>query len=312
MKLNMKTRSEYGRLVKEKNEMRIGVVYPQTEFGSDPHAIRDYAQTAEELGFTHVLAYDHVLGANPERPGGWKGPYTFKNPFQSPFLLFSFMAAATSQLEFTTGIVILPQRQTALVAKQAATLDVLSAGRLRLGIGIGWNAVEYESLGENFKDRGRRSEEQVNLMRQLWTNPLVNFSGRWHTIPDAGINPLPVQRPIPVWFGGNSEPVLRRTANMGDGWMPNYRSPDKAKPDLEKIEHYLEQAGRDRAKFGIEARISYGEGNITTLEQLVQSWESVGATHLSLNTMGFGFDTPGLHLDAIQKFASAFGLNQEM
>jgi len=291
--------------------MRIGVVYPQTEFGNDPQTIRDYAQTAEGLVYTHVLAYDHVLGANPERPGGWDGPYTYQTPFHSPFLLFSFMAAVTSQLRFTTGIIILPQRQTALVAKQAATLDVLSAGRLRLGVGIGWNDVEYTALGENFHNRGRRIEEQVSVMHQLWTKPLVDFSGHWHTIPDAGLNPLPVQRPIPVWFGGHAEPVMRRVASMGDGWMPNYRKPDQASPALEKIERYLEQAGRDRAKFGIEARISFGDGNVSTWEQLAQGWESVGATHLSFNTMGLGYQTPALHIEAIQKFASALGLNPE-
>ncbi len=291
--------------------MRIGVVYPQTEFGNDPQAIRDYAQTAEDLGYTHVLAYDHVLGANPERPGGWNGPYTYQTSFQSPFLLFSFMAAATSQLRFTTGIIILPQRQTALVAKQAATLDVLSAGRLRLGVGIGWNEVEYDSLGENFKDRGRRIEEQVSVLRQLWTKPLVDFAGSWHTIPDAGINPLPVQRPIPIWFGGHAEPVIKRMAKMGDGWMPNYRTPDRARPALEKIDQYLDQAGRDKAKFGIEARISFGDGNSSTWEQLVHGWESVGATHMTLNTMGLGYDTPALHLEALEKFATTFELSQE-
>jgi probable F420-dependent oxidoreductase len=182
--------------------MKIGAVYPQTEYGNDPVAIRDYAQTAEGLGFSHVVAYDHILGANPNRPGGWQGPYTYQSAFQEPFVLFSFMAAATHTLEFTPGIIILPQRQTALVAKQAATLDVLSGGRLRLGVGLGWNEVEYISLGEDFHTRGQRIEEQLLLLRQLWTQPLVEFSGSWHTIPDAGINPLPVQRPIPIWFGG--------------------------------------------------------------------------------------------------------------
>lgn len=291
--------------------MRIGVVYPQTEFGNDPLAIRDYAQTAEDLGYTHVLAYDHVLGANPERPGGWNGPYTYQTPFQSPFLLFSFMAAATSQLQFTTGIIILPQRQTALVAKQAATLDVLSAGRLRLGFGLGWNKVEYDSLGENFHNRGRRIEEQVSVMRQLWTKPLVDFSGRWHTIPDAGINPLPVQRPIPVWFGGHAEPVLRRVANIGDGWFPNYRSAEEARPELEKINRYMDEAGRDNSSLGVEARLHYSEGNRHTWEKFVQDWEEVGATHISINTMNNEFQTPSQHLEALQEFASTIGIDSQ-
>ena len=195
--------------------MKIGLVYPQTEFGSDPAAIRDYAQLAEELGFSHILAYDHVLGANPDRPGGLAGPYTFRHPFIEPVALFSYMAAFTERIQFTTGIVILPQRQTALFAKQAATLDVLSKGRLRVGVGLGWNEVEYIALNEDFHTRGQRIEEQVAVLRQLWTQPLVNFSGRWHTIPDAGLNPLPLQQPIPLWFGGTAPAALRRARPPG-------------------------------------------------------------------------------------------------
>jgi len=284
--------------------LKFGVVYPQTEFGDDPIAIRDYAQTAEGLGFTHIIAYDHVLGANPERPGGWQGPYTFQSPFQEPFLLFSYMAGVTQKLEFAPGIIILPQRQTALVAKQAATLDVLSGGRLRLGVGLGWNQVEYLALGEDFHTRGRRIEEQVKLLRLLWTQPLVNFTGRWHTIPDAGINPLPVQHPIPIWFGGHSEQALDRMARLGDGWMTNFRTPEAAQPALEQIERSLAEAGRARASFGFEARIPFGDGNSATWENLIQGWQAAGATHISFNTMGCGFDTPAKHLAAIRKFAA--------
>ena len=288
--------------------MKFGVVYPQTEFGDDPIAIRDYAQTAEGLGFTHVVAYDHVLGANPERPGGWQGPYTFQSPFQEPFLLFSYMAGVTQKLEFAPGIIILPQRQTALVAKQAATLDVLSGGRLRLGVGLGWNPVEYTALGEDFHSRGRRIEEQVNLMRQLWTQPLVNFTGRWHTVSDAGINPLPVQRPIPIWFGGTVERALHRMARLGDGWMTNYRQPEAAQPALEQIDRYLAETGRARASFGLEARLPFGDGDPATWEDLIRGWQAAGATHISFNTMGCGFNTPGKHLAAIKKFAAAVQL----
>lgn len=288
--------------------MNIGFVYPQTEFGNDPLAIRDLVQTAEGLGFTHVLAYDHVLGVNPDRSEGWDGPYDFQTPFQSPLLLFSYMAAVTNQLGFITGILILPQRQTALVAKQAATLDVLSGGRLRLGVGIGWNKPEYTALGENFHDRGRRIEEQVSLMRQLWTQPLVNFSGRWHTIPDAGINPLPIQSPIPIWFGGHAEPVLRRAATIGDGWIPNYRRAEDAQPTLSRVEGYLEQAGRNKSSFGVEARIRYDDGNPASWEQLLGGWQDAGATHISFNTMQGGFDTPAKHLAALQLFASTMDI----
>ncbi len=284
--------------------MKIGFVYPQTEFGNDPHAIRDLAQTAEGLGYSHVLAYDHVLGVNPNRSEDWNGPYDFKTPFQSPLLLFSFIAAVTDRLGFITGILILPQRQTALVAKQAATLDVLSNGRLRLGIGIGWNKPEYTALGEDFHNRGRRIEEQVSVMRQLWTQPLVNFSGSWHNIPDVGINPLPIQRPIPIWFGGHAEPVLRRVAIIGDGWIPNYRTAEDTKPILDKVERYLIQAGRKRSSIGLEARIRYADGNPAEWEQLLLGWQEVGASHISFNTMQVGFSTPAQHLAALELFAT--------
>jgi probable F420-dependent oxidoreductase len=283
--------------------MRIGVVFPQTEYGNDPAALRDYAQTAEALGFTHILAYDHVLGANPDRPGGWQGPYTCHTPFHEPFVLFGFMASVTQKIEFTTGIIILPQRQTALVAKQAATLDVLSGGRLRLGIGLGWNEVEYAALNANFRDRGRRIEEQAVVLRQLWSQPLVTFDGRWHTIPDAGINPLPVQRPIPLWFGGHAEAVLRRAARLGDGWMPNYRTPTEAQPALALLERCLAEAGRSRADFGVEARLPFGDGNPETWLATLRGWQAIGATHLSINTMGCGFATPAAHLNALRRFA---------
>jgi probable F420-dependent oxidoreductase len=285
--------------------MKIGVVFPQTEFGRDPNAIRDYAQTAESLGFTHILAYDHVLGANPDRPGGWRGPYTHDSPFHEPFVLFSFMAAVTQHIEFTTGILILPQRQTALVAKQAATLDVLSNGRFRMGIGNGWNEVEYIILNQDFHTRGRRIEEQVAVLRQLWTQPLVTFKGRWHTIPDAGLNPLPVQRPIPIWFGGHADAVLRRVARIGDGWMPNYRQPADAKSPLDKLDAYLAEYSRSRADIGLEARISYGQGDRAVWDSLIAGWRDLGATHISLNTMRLGLDTPQAHLNALRAFAKA-------
>jgi len=283
--------------------MRIGVVFPQTEIGSDPAAIRDYAQTAEGLGFTHVLAYDHVLGANPDRPGGFTGPYTYQTPFHEVFVLFSYLAGFTQQLEFVTGVLILPQRQTALVAKQAASLDVLSGGRLRLGVGLGWNKVEYVGLNEDFHNRGKRMEEQIVLLRQLWTEPLMDFEGKWHTIPDAGINPLPIQQPIPIWFGGRDERALRRATRLGDGWLPNQRSVSEAKDSLALLDRLLEEAGRSRDDFGLEPRIAYGAGDPKTWEMAVHDWMIEGATHLSFNTMGSGFKTPQEHIRAIQKFA---------
>lgn len=197
--------------------MRIGVVFPQTEIGQDPAVIRDYAQAVESMGFTHLLAFDSVVGANPDRPGGWDSPYTYQHAFHEPFVLFGFCAAVTRRIELVTGVIILPQRQTALVAKQAAEVDVLSGGRLRLGIGVGWNTVEFEALGEYFGNRGKRVEEQLEVMRRLWTQELVTFEGQWHRVPDAGIRPLPVQRPIPIWMGGDSDAVIRRAARLADG-----------------------------------------------------------------------------------------------
>jgi probable F420-dependent oxidoreductase len=283
--------------------MRIGVVFPQTEIGSDPAAIRDYAQTAEGLGFTHVLAYDHVLGANPDRPGGWSGPYTHLTPFHEVFVLFGYLAGVTRQMELVTGILILPQRQTALVAKQAASLDVLSGGRLRLGVGLGWNEVEYISLNEDFHNRGKRMEEQVTLLRRLWAEPLVTFKGEWHTIPDAGINPLPARRSIPIWFGGSAESALRRIARLGDGWMSLSRSAADARPTLDLLYRFLDEAGRPRSTFGLEPRISYGAGDPKTWETSLHDWQIEGATHLSFNTMGGGLKTAQEHIQAIQKFA---------
>jgi probable F420-dependent oxidoreductase len=288
--------------------LKIGLVYPQTEYGHDPIAIRDYAQTAEGLGFNHILAYDHILGANPVRPGGWQGPYTYQHPFLEPLTLFTYMAAFTQKLEFATGVIILPQRQTAVFAKQAATLDVLCGGRLRLGIGLGWNAVEYTALNEDFHTRGKRIEEQVEVLRRLWTQPLVTFKGRWHEIPDAGVNPLPVQRPIPLWFGGTAEAVLQRTARLGDGWMPMYRTPNDALPALEKLARYRQEAGRASLPFGIEPRFSYADGDANVWLSLIQGWQAAGATHISFNTMGHGFDTPAKHLAAVRLLANAAGL----
>ena len=283
--------------------MHIGLVYPQTEYLADPAAVRDYAQTAEALGFSHILAYDHVLGANPDRPGGWTGPYTYQTPFMEPFVLFSHMAAVTTHLGFATGILILPQRETALVAKQAATLDVLCGGRLRLGIGTGWNEVEYVALGQDFHTRGRRQEEQIEVLRALWTQELVTFKGRWHDIPDAGLNPLPVQRPIPLWFGGHADVVLRRLARLGDGWMPGFRTAAAAAETLATLDGYLAAAGRSRADIGLEPRLHWGDGDLDALGRTLAGWRAAGATHVSLNTMGAGFDTASGHLAAIRSFA---------
>jgi len=288
--------------------LRLGVVYPQTEFSTDPALIRDYAQTVEALGYTHILAPEHVLGANPDRPGGWKGPYTYSDAFMEPFLLFSYMAAVTQSVEFVSSIIILPQRETALVAKQAAVLDVLSGGRLKLGIGIGWNEVEYTALRQDFHTRARRIEEQIALMRELWMKPLVTFEGEWHTIPDAGLNPLPVQQPIPIWFGGHADAVLRRVARIGDGWIPFHSNPADVRAALEKLDLYLEENGRSRADVDLKVRVYDLSGDAERWAALAEDYRAIGATHLALNTMDCRFDTPHAHMDAVRRFAEAMGL----
>jgi probable F420-dependent oxidoreductase len=285
--------------------MKLGVVFPQTEIGEDPSAVRDYAQAAEQLGYEHLLVFDHVLGADPNRPGGFRGPYTFQSAFHEPFVLFGYLAGLTHRLELVTGILISPQRQTALIAKQAAAVDVLSRGRLRLGLGVGWNAVEFDGLNENFHNRGRRIEEQVEVMRALWTRPIVNFEGKWHKIPAAGINPLPVQRPIPIWMGGMSEPVIERIARMADGWFPQFRPGDEARATLERLHGYIRESGRDPSAVGIEGRTSAGQASPDEWAESARGWRELGATHLSFNTMGAGYSSPQQHVDAIRRFIEA-------
>lgn len=234
--------------------MQVGVTFPQSEIGADPQVIQDYAQAAEDLGYEHLLAYDHVLGADPSNREGWRG-YTHKTMFHEPLTLFSYLAAITQRLELVSGVIVLPQRQTALVAKQAAEVDVLSGGRLGLGVGIGWNAVEYEALGEDFSTRGARIEEQIEVMRLLWTREVVSFEGKYHCIDEAGINPLPVQRPIPVWMGARADVGLRRTARVADGWFPLGPPDERMREAVRRLRGYVEEAGRAPESVGIEARL---------------------------------------------------------
>lgn len=290
--------------------MKFGVVYPQTEIPPDPLAIRDYAQAVEALGFEHVLAYDHVLGASPERPGGWQGPYTFRDTFMEPYTLFSYMAGVTRQLGFATAILILPQRQTALVAKQTASLSILCGGRFRLGVGLGWNQVEYEALNQSFTNRGKRIEEQVELLRQLFSEEVIDFHGKYEHIPGAGINPLPPDKKVPIWFGSNAEQATIRAARLGDGWFPGYKSAGDAAAALEKVKKEREAAGKSMKDFGIEPRTAYGDGNPERLNKIVEDWKQAGATHLSFNTMGLGFDKVNLHIKALTECAKIVGMSR--
>lgn len=288
--------------------MRIGVIFPQVEIGNDPLAIRDYAQAAEGLGFRHVLAYDHVLGADLTNRPDWRGAYNRTTPFHEPFVLFAYLAGLTRALEFVTGVIILPQRQTALVAKQAAALDVLSDGRLRVGVGIGWNPVEYQALGENFKNRAARLEEQIAVLRALWSQPSVTFHGRWHTIEEAGINPLPVQQPLPLWVGGSAEAAVERAGRLADGWFPQRAPDDHARMLLEHFRAGAVAAGRDPATLGIEARLSIGQVPEHEWVPFVEAWRALGATHLGINTMGAGLHTPQAHIEALGRVAAALGV----
>jgi probable F420-dependent oxidoreductase len=283
--------------------VKYGVVFPQTELGNDPQAIKDYAQTAEALGYDYLLAIDHVLGAHPSREPPLSGPYTHEHPFHELMVLFGFLAAVTSRLQLVTGVLVLPQRQTALVAKQAAEVDVLSGGRLRLGIGLGWNYVEYDALGEDFHTRGRRVEDQIMVLRKLWTRPLVMDSTDGCVIDNAGINPLPIQRPIPVWFGGWAAPALQRAARLGDGWMPAWMAPDgHAEALIERLHGYLDDAGRDRASFGIDPWIAIGGLGKDEWHRRVGAWRALGASHVAVDTMRARLASPRAHIDAIQSF----------
>jgi probable F420-dependent oxidoreductase len=283
--------------------MQIGVTFPQSEIGSDPLAIRDYAQAVESFGYRHLLAYDHVLGADPAHRPGWTG-YTHKTMFHEPFVLFGYLAALT-KLELVTGVIILPQRQTALVAKQATEVDVLSNGRLRLGIGVGWNAVEYEALGVDMKYRGRMLDEQIDVLRQLWNTDVITYKGKYHTITEAGLNPLPVRRSIPIWTGGSSDVALRRTARVADGWFPLGPPDDQRRAQIDSLYGYLQEIGRDRSTLGIEARVSADDGDLDVLVRNTAQWEALGATHISLSTMNANFKSLDEHLDILRRYKEA-------
>lgn len=274
--------------------MKIGVVFPQTEIGADPDVVAKFATTAESLGYDHLLAYDHVLGANTASRPDWQGPYTTESMFQEPLVLFSYLAGLTSTIEFVTAVIILPQRQTALVAKQAACVDVLSKGRLRLGVGTGWNDVEYEALGANFHDRGHRSEEQIDLLRRLWRDDAISFSGEHHKITDAGLNPLPTNKNIPVWLGGMAPQVIERVGRLADGWFPFVNKDLSAQ--IGQMRTSAETAGRDPDSIGIECIIP-----ANTDAERVKALRDQGVTHVALVTMNQKLADPAAHLEAISR-----------
>jgi probable F420-dependent oxidoreductase len=293
--------------------MTFGVLIPKPWRGTDPRAVGDFAQAVEELGFGYLEAIDHVLGANRPAHPDLRGPYGVEDPFLEPLALFAYLAGLTRTIGFVTGVVVLPQRQTALVAKQAAVVDVLSGGRLRLGIGTGWNWVEYEALGENFRNRGRRSEEQIAVLRALWTKEVVTFHGEWHTITAAGINPLPIQRPIPIWIGGQAQAVGDRVGRLGDGWITVYDDPDDTcRTHVERILVAAELAGRSRTEIGLAAWMILGGRKPDAWAAEAAAWRALGFTHLTV-TLDYDEPEDGLaipqtidaHLTLLQQYRDA-------
>ena len=294
--------------------MKTGVVVPQTEIGADPAAVRDYVQAAEGLGFSHLLVYDHVLGADTSQHANWQGGYTSESMFHEPFVLFGFLAGITTKLELVTAVLILGQRQTALVAKQAAEVDLLTGGRLRLGVGVGWNHVEYEALNQDFGNRGRRYAEQINLLREFWTKDVVGFEGQYHKVDYAGVNTQPVQRPLPLWMGAGArappmptDRVLRRVARLADGWFPQMQPGDDAKATVERLEKFASDAGRAATKIGMEPRINLADGDPEFWKGQAKAWQELGATHVSINTMRAGLHSPQEHINAVQQFKEVVG-----
>ena len=284
--------------------MKLGVVYPQIELKGDPDAVRRIGRATEQLGYDHLLAYDHVLGAvHEDRQPKLTGPYTERDPFHDPFVMFAYLAGLTQRLEFVSGVIILPQRQTALVARQAADLDLLSGGRFRMGVGVGWNHVEYVALGQDFKTRGAREEEQIGLLRRLWTEPVVDFTGRFDRVERASTLPLPT-RPIPIWLGGFGDIAFSRAARLGDGFIFGGKE-SIAVEAWDLIRKQVAEAGRSVDEFGGEWAV--GGKDPAEVAAKIERWEAAGGTHASVVTMNIGLDSIEAHIDHIGRVAAALG-----
>ena len=284
--------------------MEIGAVFPHNEIGTDPQAIKDYAQGVEELGVTHLLIYDHVLGADRDRPGGFEGPYDKDVAFHEPFTTFAFIAAVTKKLDMITTVMILPQRQTVLVAKQAAELAILSNNRFKLGIGVGWNTVEYTGLNENFKNRGKRQEEQVELMRLLWESEVLEYKGDYHHIDKASINPRP-SKSVPIWFGGGAPQLIERCADLGDGWIPLMGPNEAARKTLAAMKAKRESKGLDWDNFGVQAQAQYAGGDAERWNKHAEKWRNLGASHLAIATHNAEPTNVDGHLGRIKEYLNA-------
>jgi probable F420-dependent oxidoreductase len=263
--------------------MQLNAMFPTRDIGTDPAKMRDWAQAAEDLGYAYIEVPDHVFGATAR--DGWTPLYNETDPFHETFVMLGYLAAVTKRIRLSSGVLIAPQRQTGVIAKQAAEADLLSGGRLRLGIGVGWNHVEYEALGEDWKTRGARQAEQVEVLRRLWSEDLVTFSGRFHTLKEVNILPLPVQRPIPIWFGGVSDAVVSRAARLGDGWMPIAAPDEKAEQKLALLREEMKKHGRDRASFGIEGWLRMHEPDPQRWAAAADGWRKLGADMAMLYPM---------------------------
>lgn len=285
---------------------QLGAFFPTRDMPADRGAIRAWAQAAEAIGFDYLEVSDHVLGADRANHPGFEGPYDIDDSFHETFVTLSFFAAVTEDVGLSSGVLILPQRQTALVAKQAAQLDILCGGRLRLGIGVGWNPVEYAALGQDWKTRGARQAEQIELLNRLWTERSVTFDGRFDSVRHAGIKPLPIQRPIPIWLGGGAEATLKRAAKYAQGWIPLGNPNDKTAAQLATLRGYVRAAGRDPASFGIEAWIRSGNGQGEQGPQAwratLDRWRGLGATHATFYTSGQGIGGVDAQIDAMHRF----------
>ena len=263
--------------------MQISAWFPTRDIGTDPVRIRDWAQAAEELGYDHIEVPDHVFGATAR--DGWSPRYNEQDPFHETFVTLGFLAGVTTTIGLASGVLILPQRQTGVVAKQATQVDILSGGRLRLGVGVGWNHVEYEALNEDWKSRGTRQREQVEVLKKLWCDDLVTYQGRFHQFTEVNITPRPVQRPIPVWFGGSSDAVIKRAAQIGDGWMPIMAPDHEAEAKLEQLRNHLSDCGRDASAFGIEGWLRMDKADPDEWSVAAEGWRKLGADIVMLYPM---------------------------
>ena len=303
--------------------MKVGVIFPQTEIEPDPSAVKDFAQAAEDLGYSYLFIADHVLGAHPKFHGFANNEYfpalktyNHKSVIHESLTLMGYLSSITRTMGLASGILILPQRQTVLVAKQTAEIDVLSQGRLRLGIGVGWNSVEYQALGEEFQTRGARISEQIALLRELWTKEVVDFHGRWHNVSYAGLNPLPIQRPIPIWFGAGSpdaptpsDAILKRIARLADGWCPNFKPDTEGQTTINRVHAFAKEYGRELGSIGLDGRLRTSGKKPKDLMGEAVAWKELGARYLSIENRWAGFKTARDHIIALERFKATVGFD---